>query len=212
MRAILSGFAATLAGGAAWLLIVRRRTRVLQGAGSSPERPKAETLPADLAATLSDWVLRLNERTPPEPETVSGALLFADDLAQRGYSQDATALRETASRLAQVPSAPAASEEEQAQAQAPEEEAEQETTPTALWVEHYVGGWNTLDDGPRGIVLSAFVHLGMQTDGYIHNQPSEVDALQAGERANELDGLGYSTLAAGLRELIADTEHLPEAE
>lgn len=208
MRAILSGFAATLAGGAAWLLIVRRRTRVLQGAVPSPEQPKAETLPADLAATLSDWVLRLNERKPPEPETVSGALLFADDLAQRGYSRDATALRETASRLAQVPSAPAASEEEQE----PEEEAEQETTPTALWVEHYVGGWNTLDDGPRGIVLSAFVHLGMQTDGYIHNQPSEVDALQAGERANELDGLGYSTLAAGLRELIADTERLPEAE
>ena len=157
--------------------------------------------------TLNGWVSKLYEESPAEPETVSGALLFADSMAQQGYPKTATALRETAELAAEVPTAPEPAPEPEPE---PEPEHETELGQTELWVEHYVGGWNTLEDGPRGIILSAFVHLGMQTDGYVRHRPSEVDKLQAGEDANELDALGLPEMAAGLRDLIADSERLPE--
>lgn len=92
----------------------------------------------------------------------------------------------------------------------PEPEPAETTDRTELWVDHYLGGWQQAPDMVQAVVRETLDHLSAESDGYVRHKPSDWDALQAGENAGELDQLGYPILASGVRELVAEAEHLPE--
>lgn len=196
--------ATTAVGGVAALFLARRRVRELEGSASAELEPPpampSEKLPSGLNESVVRWVADLTKQTPPPPETVTAALLFADQLAAAGYPATATNIRETVNQIVGTPSP-----------QSPSGEAEDEGQPTGLWADHYIGGWQTTPDNVQMVVRDAFDHLRVLSDGWLYVKPSEWDTLQAGENADELDRLGFGTLAQGLRDLIQDAQHLPES-
>lgn len=198
--------ATTAVGGVAALFLARRRVRELEEQPPPELEPApampTEELPSGLNQSVVRWVADLAKQTPPPPETVTAALLFADQLAAAGYPATATNLRDTVNQIVGTPSPPSAPETI---------EPHEQEAPKALWADHYMGGWQTTPDNVQMVVRDAFDHLRVLSDGWMYVKPTEWDTLQAGENAAELDRLGFGTLAAGLRELVQDAQHLPEA-
>lgn len=202
------GVAATAIGGVAVVALARRRVQketapaALPASSSSSTvaaSPPTDSLPTALNDSLTRWLVDLASKSPPPPEMVSAALLFADQLANAGFPAAATNLRTTVNQIV------SADETQQA-------EAEPELERTELWVNHYLGGWTTTESNVQMIVRDALDHLAAEADGYVRKRPSEWDELQAGENANELAALGQPTLASGLRDLIAAAAKLPSEE
>ncbi len=172
---------------------------------SGPAGPLAvnPALPPELASGLEQWVSTLAAKPVPDADAVMAAALFANRLAQAGFAGAATTLRNT---IDQATAAGRPSPEESPPSMSDESEPER----TELWVDHYLGGWQTTPDFVQALVRDALDHLSSESDGYVRQKPSEWDALQAGETAGELDRLGYPTLGAGVRDLVADAQQLPE--
>lgn len=202
---VFAGVAATITGGLAVVAVRKARASSALPSGEvSPALPSetGEQLPESLSTALGGWILEL-EQEEVTPEVVSGAYLFADDLAKRGYPETASYLRSTIQM---------ATERQQESGEEPAEGEGEQPEAQALWIEHYVGGWNAAPEPIQSIVREAFDHLGVDADGYIHARPTEVEAMQARELADELDRQDYGGLGDGLRSLVTDAQALPESE
>ncbi len=216
MRGLAVGLGAGLIGVGFVVVIARARARSaggdlsssdLEKSASGPSGPLAQEaeLPPALESGLAEWVAALAAKPVADPATVAGAALFATQLAQAGFAGAATALRQTIDR------ATAAGRPDLETSPPSIDDIHEPEPRTELWVNHYLGGWETVPDDIAGTAIrEALDHLEVSSDGYIRHKPSEWNTLHAGENASELESLGFPTLAAGLRDLIADAQHLPE--